>query len=637
MDSPLKPSKLPDQENPKGIHDWAQLAISEGQSFLESQSGFSQINELIQQINGSYYEDKLRPNSISQLNLNHMGRVDLDLAASLTDIKPFWQYKSTNTRFEQQADMGQKLATAWWLGRNIDLKFASVIQYSLPAGSGYAHLTYNEDLQDLDLIAEDPRDVLPIRPSDMFSVQNCFGVAIRRERTVNYLRHMYPQFANRIKPDRDGSYAALAKQQTYQSKLAGMGLVSGFMANLYAGLGGRPGAAPLTVPVADVFTIYVKDDSLNETGSPVIMGDASKNWSYIVQPGEPLYPRKRCIVLTRSCPEPLYDGPNIYWHGQFPCPKFTLDPRPWSWLGKAPLKDILPIQREIDRVARGIADKFEKYWRPDLIGDQKTISKAALDRIDTRRAGLRLRTAQMGNVVMQEPNLQGAVAAVEWIKFLIEEQKELSGTQELTSLVQLGQIPSSETIERMIESFSPAIRLRSRVMEAFLREVAMMVLMNFFQFYTTAQRIAVLGPKGLTFEDFDFDPGTLIPDMLSMGFMDGSGNPLPRYERAREFIRYFTYQIAPGSLLAASEVTDKLMYLQLARMGFCDPITLLEKLGVNQIADASTLEQAGSTIMQRLQWAQMQGIQMAVGPAGASAAGRKASGQAMPRMVVKES
>jgi len=462
---------------------------------------------------------------------------------------------------------------------------------------------------------------------------------VRRERTVNYLKQMYPQYANRIAPDREGSYAAMSKKASYNRTLQGLGLVSGFMANLWAGIGGRPNAAPLTVPVCDVYTIYVHDDSLNKTGEDQIIGDASKNWSYRVKPGQPLYPRGRCLVMTQSVKEPLYDGPNIYWHGLFPLPKLTLDPLPWSWLGKSPLKDLLSIQAQIDRTARGISDKFEKYWRPDLIGDAKSISKAAQDRIDTRRAGLRLRQQVAGNIQMPDPNMQGVALALQFLTSLVTEAKELSGTQELTSLVQLGQLPSSETIERMIESMSPAIRLRSRVMEAFMREIAMITLMNFFQFYTQAQRIAVVGPRGLTFEDYDFDPDTLIPDMISMGMIDDDGNPLPRYERAREFIRHFTYQIAPGSLLAASEVTDKLMYLQLSRMGFVDPLTLLEKLGVNNIAPPKIMEAAGTTIMERLMWAQQAGLTMAPGPAGAQGGGpgRKATAQAMPRMVVKES
>src|SRR5437870_1340976 len=107
MDSPLRPSQLPEQ-NSRGVHDWAGLAISEGQSFVESQDGYSAINDTIKAIMGSSGDDKLRPAAISQLSLNHVGKIALDLASSLTDIKPFFTYKVSNTRFEPQADMGQK-------------------------------------------------------------------------------------------------------------------------------------------------------------------------------------------------------------------------------------------------------------------------------------------------------------------------------------------------------------------------------------------------------------------------------------------------------------------------------------------------------------------------------------------------
>ena len=43
-----------------------------------------------------------------------------------------------------------------------------------------------------------PRDVLPIRPNDFHSIQSAFGVIIRRERTVNYLRSVYEDKAEFI-------------------------------------------------------------------------------------------------------------------------------------------------------------------------------------------------------------------------------------------------------------------------------------------------------------------------------------------------------------------------------------------------------------------------------------------------------
>jgi len=640
--NPLKPSAVPSAGETYEVHlrGWLTEALQEGQAFLSNCYGYGKTDEIIRAIMGETYEDKLRPREISNLTLNQTGKIGLDLASSLTDIKPFWAYKTNNVRFERTAEMAQKLASAWYPRRLIDLKFCDVIKFSLAAGTGYAHNVYNEDMQDLDLQAEDPRDVIPIRPSDNYSIQNAFGVAIRRERTVNYLKHLYPEKAGRIKADRSGSYAGLSQQTTAQRLVESLGLSSGFMQNLWAAVGGRPHQQLSSIPTADLFTIYVKDDSLNQTGSALLMGEPHRNWSYIVQPGEPLYPRKRAITMTSSCI--LRDGPSIYWHGLFPLAKLTLDPWPYSraWLGKSPLRDLLTIQREIDQTARGIADKFQKCWRPDLVADKTVLSKAGADRIDTRRAGLRINvkpSAGGKGFELVEPNMQGATLGMEWLKLLVEAAKELSGTQELTSLVQLGQIPSSETIERMIESWSPAIRLRSRVMEAFMREMAMMVLSNFFQFYTIAQRVASLGPAGLDFADADHDPGTLIPDFLDRGWLDLSGSPLPRPVRAKAFLDEFTYEMAPGSLLAASEVTDKLMYLQLSRMGFVDPLTLLEKLGINNIAPASMKDQAGTTIMERLQWAQSVGLSMAVGPAGASAAGRKATAQQMPRMTVKES
>lgn len=627
-------ASTPERSNDTAIRDWCSQAIKEGEAFLQSQSGVETMPHIIDAIMGESERTSLRPSAISSLQLNHVGKIGLDLASSLTDTKPFWEYKTSNSKFDMQAEMAQKLASAWWTNRLIDLKFSDVIKYALAGGSGNAHLFWNTDTQDQDLEAWDPRDVLPIRPGSLFSIQDAFGVAMRRERTVNYLRALHPGKANAIKADREGSFAALAKNSRAVRILDALGLRSGFVQNLYSSIGGKTAAASLNVPVADMFTIYVKDGSVNETGRDQIMGDPTTNWSYIVHPGEALYPRKRCIELTRSCL--LYDGPSHYWHGLFPCPKLTLDPWPWAWLGKSPLKDLLPIAGEVNRTARGIADMFEKCWRPDVIGDKNSVSAALMQRLDTRRAGLKLRTNPVaGQGLRYEwPPMQPLQVGMEWIAKLIDEMKELSGTQELTNLVQLGQIPATETIERMMEAQSPAIRLRSRVMEAFLREMAMMVLMNFFQFYTMKQRISVLGPSGMTFEDFDYDPGTMIPDLVDIMGRTPDGNPLPRHERAMRFITYFKYEIAPGSLLNASQVTNKLMYIQLARMGYLDAITLLEKLDIPNIGAPDA---AGTTIMDRLQWMQQQGMGMQVGPAGASAAGRKSSGQAMPRMKISES
>ena len=593
-------------------------ALEEGEAFLRSQKGYDRFQETIDGIMGE--TTVADQTSLSSFDANHFGKVALDMVAALTDIKPFWEYKTFNPRFDQQSAMLGKLSQSWFTNRAIDLKFSNVIKYGVSMGTGYAHLFWNPDTQDQDLLAEDPRDVIPIRPGNLFSIQDAQGVIIRRERPVNYLKQRFPTKAHLIKPDRDGSYAAM-QAQSRSNMLSNLGVTSGFMANLFSSISTKPHTNLGSIPVVDEYTCYIKDDSINKTDAPVHMGDPDTNWSYWVKPGEKLYPRKRLIIFTKTAI--LWDGPNIYWHGLFPISKLTLDPWPWTWLGKAPMKDLLPLKNELKELLRDVAAHNRRVRRPGVVADKNSVSRATMDKLDTTRAGLKLRynpVAGKGVEIIQEPPLDASIpTTIDWI---IKQMKELSGVSDLTQLNGLNQIPSAETVEKIMESMSLSVRLRSRVMETFLREFAMMAASNFFQFYTLPQRIAVLGPSGMTFDDFDFDPGTLIPDMIDIIGADEKGNPLPRYERARTFLRYFTYHVAPGSLLAASEITRKLLYLQLFRAGMVDMWTLAEVLGIPNMG-----EPPAGTIPERLVIQQQMGIGMTASPAG-----RKASGQQMPSM-----
>ena len=608
----------PDQQHLGKVLGWATEAIQEGENFLRSQVGFDKIPDVIANIMGDYSGD-VTQSSLSDLVDNRLGKISTDLVSCLTDVKPFWEFRTNNKQFEEQAQLGGKLSLGWFLSRNIDLKFADVVRWNLPGGSGYAHQVWNEEISDIDLIAENPQDCMPIRPSSYISCQDAFGMMVRRERTVNYLRAKYPGAAGRIQADRDASFIARQRAKV-QTVLAKLGMSQGpFWDSV-----GSKSAQTINVPATDLFQMYVKDNTKNESSRPVWVGEGNPetgkypNWSYWVQPGQPLYPRGRNIVFTRTAV--LRDGPNIYWHGMFPMSKLTLDPWPWSWLGKPLLHDCMPLQKELNRLVRGVSDHNQKVFRPDVIAEQRSMPRSAMDAIDTRRAGLKMTTLPGRTASIQEVKPLDASIA-ETIKFLIDEMDNLSGTRDLTQMMKLGQLPTSETVEKMIESMTPSIRLRSRVMEAFLREFAMMLLSNFFQFYDMPRRVAALGPEGMTFEDFDYDPGTLLPDFLNED--DKRNNIIrPRYERAREFLRMFTYHVAPGSLLSASEVTQKLLYIQLARAGWMDIWTLLDKLGVPNVGQPPA---GAKTITDRLKAQQEMGMGMAVSPAG-----RKASGQQMP-------
>lgn len=641
----------------KAFLNWAELAIEESDAFLRTQVGYDQFQSAIDAIDGELKSD-LATQILTGVTYNHFGKVALDLAAAQTDIKPFWDYRTMNRRYEPQSDLANKLAKAWWMGRHVTLRFADVIKYALPMGTGYAHQVYNSENTgfgggyqggDIELLPEDPRDVLPIRPGSFLSIQESSGVIIRRERTVNWIKMKHGDAAATVKADREGSIAQLNKNTRYGRLMSQLGLRSGFMENLISSLGiQRTQARSLQIPSADYFTLYVNDPSVNTSRSGVWMGllnGEKTNWSYYVpaigeiyqgkvarDTGDPqspvrLYPRKRCAIFTRTCR--IYDDTSIYWHGMFPLAKLTLDPWPWSWLGKAPLKDLLPLHQEMQKVMKVMSRHVDRIKRPGIAADKNALSEKALKSIDPEQPGLKARLNPVNGKPLEmlyEPALDAFV--MQYFQLLKAGMNELAGIAGVPELIaELNQIPQMETVDKLTALGGAINTLRSLVIEAFMSEFAMMLLMNMFQFYTREQRIAILGPAGQTFEDFDFDPGNLIPHDIIAAMPDGT--LAPRGERAREFFKYFTYQVAPGSLLRSADLPEQMKYIQLARAGVIDIATLLEKLNIPNIGLPTDFP---SGIIQRLQWQQQNGIGMAVNPAG-----RKASGQAGPRTKISES
>lgn len=605
-------------------------AIEEGEAFLRAQKGYNFITDAIKAIIGD--NKSFQSTVLSQTAVNLVAKVATDLTAMCTDVKPFWEYRTRNERYKRSTEILGQLSEHWWLNRLIDLKFADVTRYSLVAGSGYSHHYFNTNTQDLDISAEDPRDVLPIRPpSTSFSLQECAGVLHRVQRTVNYVRMRYPHKAHLIVPDRDGSMITQSIQTARIGNLFDH-YGSPFRERLF---NEKPVKELQRVPSVDLYTAYLMDDTLCREDVKY-MGDWDKgkplnNWSYAVKRGEALYPRRRCIVFTTSAV--LYDGPSVYWHGLYPYGKLMLDPWPWTWLGKGIIWDILSIQKSVNGIMRVLDDHMEKVARPDVIADKTTVAKSVLDKIDTRKAGMKARVNMMagkGFEIKDPPNLPSDVMQI--LQWYEQKMYELPGVRDLSQMMRLNQMPAPETIERILEAMAPSVRLRSRAIEAYMRDFAAITASNFAQFYPLSLRLAILGDQGATPEDFqDLDPDTFIPAWLDKDYTsDGvvsiealARGPMPIYDRARHFFNQVSYHIAPSSLLNASEIETQLKYLQLARAGLIDHWTLLDVLNIPNVGNPPP---NAKTITERLMAEQQMGLGMQV-----SAAGRKSSGQEPPQ------
>jgi hypothetical protein len=631
--NPLRPSAIPSSEYEASVLGWLTELIDEGRSYLAAQPGYDKIGPTMERIMG--LDEPVRPSGMSVVCSNEIAKTATLIAAALTDIKPFWDFRTQNQLYEESIRILKGLSKHWYLSTSVDQKLFAVVKYALAAGTGYSHMVWNPDLQDIDVLPEDPRDVYPIRPAaSPSSVQDAMAVIIERERPLAYLESRFPYAKGRMQPTRDGNSANSVNERTRLGKF--LSKLSLSPMEIYRQmLGGPSRRIGGPIPVTDFYTAYIRDNTIAEHDTEVgqFFTDPSdgkrkpvNNWSYVALAGQPLYPRRRLILATPDCV--LYDGPNIYWHGMAAITSLTLDPWPWSALGKSPLWDLLPLQDSLDKMLRYVEDRIALIMRPPVIADRRSVSESELRKFDPARPGQKVRhtTIGQGIQVVPVPGIDPAVPA--HIDFLIRRMQYLAGVNDLSAAAQLNQIPAQATLEKLIEAMTPDLRARSRAMETYMREFATMLTYNFAQFYTVNRRITILGPSGQTIDDWDFDPDTWLPSFLPSDYQNGNLapdrmlSPRPRYDRIREFMRHMTFHVEPGTLLNDAESQDRMMYLQLARMGYLDLWTLLEKLGIPNVGKVPE-----GSIPERIAAQAQLGAEPTVSPAG-----RKASGQEPPRM-----
>lgn len=618
------------------IIQWAEERLKRGIRFVESQVGYDKIDLAIRMIfdferkSGSTYVPGPKPLSSTRANL--IAKIAEDLTAMLTDTRYFWNYTSANPKYQNQARIANKSAERWYTDRLIDLRIGDVIRYYTVAGTGFAHLYYSRRLDDMMVEAVDPRMVFPIDPISYHTVQDALGVIIRQARTPEYFREEYDKI---VLPE------------------AGAGAVSGvfgWLTRIIDGPADRGG--PLSkksnadTPIPHTPTIYenklyLNDMRTNKTGKTVRMGkweDENGNgrpvtpWSYEVKQGAPLYPFKRLIVWANGVLG--YDGPSPYWHGQYPLIKLTLNPWPMSWFGKAPVWDCIPLQTSMNGLLRVIDDHAAQVAQPGMIAD-RNVAKSEMNKFDSRAPGYKIKTnmaSGKGIQIVQPPPLDQSLW--EYLKWIQDTMQKISGTADPSEMASLAQVPSDDTIDTIMKAMTPGVRLRSRILEGWYKELASQYLSCLFEFDSLTKRVATLGPSAATPEDFDFDPHTMIPDDVPDGSpgdiastedslaLDG---PRPLFERAKLVQMAIACKFDPSSLLNSAAQQEIMQYFMLGKMGYMDVFTLWDKMGIQNTAPEGMV--IPPSILDRLALQQQLGIGMI-----ANAQGRKASDAAPPAL-----
>lgn len=559
---------------------WLRKQAAYGLTLLKQEKAFNEEDQAIRFVNGDQFP--IRTKAADKSCDNRLRKILQETVSCLTDVRPIWNYETNDDTYKKQAEILNKLARGWWKNTLADRRLQSTLTWSCVGGSGYASLTFDKSLPgggDLILTPYDPRDVIPIDPVFGDSIQDWRGIILRQRLQVDTLKKLYPLKAGKI---------ISSKGSWFGPPIREGGALFNVATSMWDMLTRSPAKNIGELPGVDFMRVFLKDDTMNLGEAPITVGDPTQGDSYIVHPlgtvlpdgsvvdenKARLYPRGRFIACTPDAI--LYDGPNPHWHGMFPVVRFTLDPLPWSLLGAAIIGDLVPLQNNLNESLRGWADGVSQWVRRGVKADRRAISKAALDELDTRKGGLKVHyNPAMGEGIEIIPGPDPAVldSYLKNIEYLKGEMDELSGMRGISQLMAMGnQAPSEETIDKYVDVLSPILRLRARSIEVSLSELAELLKVGFFQYYTASRRMQILGKDGLTLEDFDYDPATMVPA--------GDGS---REERVSEHHKNFSFTISPNSFLNVSHTTKKMMDLQLLREQLMDPWTVWSAFDIQGI------------------------------------------------------
>lgn len=566
---------------------WLREAVAEGDRLNRDDPSYDKAEIGMRYIVGEQNRNPGTPTPtyLSQMTINESRKVVQAHASVLTDLKPVWNYKPLNPLFQTHGQLLDKLTIAWYLATLADLELGNWVKYAAAAGTADLQVEWNPHARfggDHHIHARDFRDTLPWRPAPgSRSVQDWQGVIFRDEYTVNVLRGMYPTKAPLFVPTTDSLLSSLMGR----FRSAASRLVSP-MADTLSGLTNTSHNAKPKSGNVLLYRLSLDDHSQNLTLKPIPMGPPGASWAYVVQPGGRMYPYKRVIVATPNAT--IWDGPSPFWHGMHPFSRLKLWEVPWQFLGVSLLNDLIPVQDGINDTTNDLRNGVKLWMDPKTVYDRQAVSETFMRLYDPRRPGAKVKTNPTygdGFKQLDGPNPQVLALSLELIKHLTDKFSDLSGVANLQALLSLRQMPGADTIRQYYEAMTPELRAEGRMIEASLRDVAEMIKVNTFQYQSQAKRITMLGDAGIVLEDFDFDPKNLIPAMEpgQPGYTPELDANVPRAERAQFFHKLFVFSVAPNSILAMNAAEQKMMRLQLARMGYLDYWTLLEALEIPNV------------------------------------------------------
>lgn len=598
---------------------WLKHAVQEGETFLENQSGYEDIKRGKEIIAG-LFNAKL-PEQLSRVNVNLQKRLIRDVVSTMSNLRPLWGYSTDNQQLDAQAEQLNKLLIGWYQSTFADRGLRKGLQFAGGLGTGYVGPVWEPDFWtrgrgDIVLRAYGPDQVIPTQIPMDHDLQRAYAVTLKESVPINLARAMFPTMQAKIIPDR----------QAPNMLKKGLGRVSAFLSPVLNRFGAnqRANKAVHTVfPEVDIFQTYIMDMSINEGPDPIVMGEPGTYWNYTVPVLNSLKPDGTRVTVEEARIYPwrrlitwcntglLRDNTSYWWHGMVPVVPLYFDDWAWNFLGYSMTRDLHSLEESSNTLRRGMDDSANARLRPALMHDDRTIANSLMESLDVRQGGQTVGVDFSTNERPIRPILDpGYYDVPQWIPGVIaandEMMKYLSGVNDFTAVAKARQLPSSDTVEKIMEMAGPLVTDVSRNMEASLGKLGEMIKCLFFEFYTVARRVQRLGSEGVDEHDTDyFEPANMIPSHT-----DDDDKTVPskytQVQRAQRYMNSFFFKITPNSLHQITQMSRKLLYIQLQKTGMpIDPWTMAT---LNDLPNFGPPPAGSTTMMERwIAWEKMKG------------------------------
>lgn len=506
--------------------------------------------KIIDYLEGKQWSDKARF-ARSRPVINKFQRHFWESVGLLTDLALDFNVKLFDklNDYSEFEELLNKLCVHWAQRNDFEDRLYDVVLYGL-LNSGYAKLQWNSSLNgglgDLDMVSIAPWNIALVGGNGQ-NLQQGEAVIYFHVVTLQHLYRTYGETAKRVKGDAEysgeGSFGgpSASLRPSHISKESWARIQGTPLQKILAGTATPEGDAT-QYPMVMLKEFWLKDGTKNESSESKVIGNPLCNWSYLVEPGELLYPRGRVILTAGGCV--LEDEPNPYWHSKFPFSVFRPYRVPWKENGVSPTKPWIQMSNVMNRIYGGILDQIKSIIEPAIVAPKAAFPAADWDSLDPGASGAKIK---YNNNSPKAPEFMKKGDMPAWVfNYLQEISKEYEMSSSASAVQQAlskKQVPGGDAIDKIIASRSFPMKVQSRGLTSFIKDIGTMGVADILQFYSAEHRAAILG----------------LPGIVASDFKPIYGQARPSGMKGEDFVRKFQFIIKPGSTLSV-EKDDKIQF-----------------------------------------------------------------------------